>query len=406
MSGLAITESQVQPVACTEIVAAQAMNPQIVAVLAAIEENPACLIGALGRLSEMPGASLLPMPFIDCLARAIETGDWATVAASFVPRQFFGPQGHFLLTAPYTVRRDGGTQTRMSALYGQVLPLPGLPDLSILIRSLFGEMRQPVPVILPVTVLAGAGLFRNSSREAFIVPDGWAFPDSERGPSLNDMTEQRRRFLIAGEHCIRAIFEPESAELLLRPMREDREAMSIQHHEYSAHEAGHAAGIGLEVKLQRDLLTNGWMRAVEEWRSDGVAFELLSHFLPEADVARIICSNFLTRFGMDAHRQGGLEADTDVNATLLTFCCLLESGAIRIGGSGRLAFNHPSLTGLVQGVEMMRSEAVTLTRRELLLSRPEGLWGLYGSVPVSPAAVLLFRHLVVRPCQGFFTDLQ
>jgi hypothetical protein len=121
---------------------------------------------------------------------------------------------------------------------------------------------------MAVEIRAAAGLAGSEAGEAFLVPDGWGFPGSERGPALNDMLEQLNRYTKAGKACIQRIFEEDSAELLLSAMDVSDPWFSLQHREFSYHEIGHATGLGLKRKLSAGLLATPWYRAVEEWRSD------------------------------------------------------------------------------------------------------------------------------------------
>jgi hypothetical protein len=348
----------------------------------------------------------LPSRFLAETTTAIESGNWSSLGHLFRDRQFIGDRGRFLLVGFYTARRLGKNITALSAIYGQVIPHPPLVHEPDIAHALFGELRQPIPVVLPVRVFASAGLIGDESGEAFVVPDGWSFLGSAEGPALNDMGEQRRRFLQSGQRCICSIFEPESAEILLGALAEEEAGILTQHREYQLHDVAHACGIGLKTKLADDLLTSPWYRAVEEWRADGVAFEIAARLLPEREAAMLVSSNFCVRFGVDAHRTGSVERDTDVNASLLTFSCLLENGSIEIGPSGHLAFVNATPRGLVQAVELMRAETVALTRKELKLSCPQGIWQLYGSIPLHRAASVLFKGHVVTPCHGMFATLQ
>jgi hypothetical protein len=356
-------------------------------------------------LSSDPSAAL-PTQYLAATAEALETGDWSALTAPFRESRFVGNDGRFLILGPYTVRRSGCDFMLLSALYGSVIPHPPITGVEGAVTTLFGKLRQAIPVVLPVRIYGAAGAFGTEAGEAFIVPDGWAFSDGGDGPALNDMGEQRRRFCDAGRSCIRTLFEPDSAGLLLAPFEDEETAIQIQHREYQLHDAAHACGIGLKVKLADNLLTSPWYRAVEEWRADGVAFAIAERLFSPEEVSRLVASNLCVRLGVDAHRAGGVERDTDSNATLLTFSCLLAGGMLEIAPGGRLALTDPTPRGLVQAVELLRAEAVALTRRELKLTCPQGIWQLYGSIPLHSAACMLFKSYVLQPCRGMFGALK
>ena len=342
-------------------------------------------------------AAFFPRPFVASLQEALRTNNRASVSDLFAEHQFLNPDGTFLLMGDYTTRRGGLEHTERSVIYGRVLPVSPLPDLRLHLETIFGEVRQEVPIILPIEVFAASGgLADDGTSEAFIVPDGWGFPSSERGPALNNMPEQRRRFLQAGRAAIRAIFEPETAELLLTPYKTKAQAFQTIQTEYQVHDAGHASGLGIGEKVRRNLLTSPFYRAVEEWRSDGVAFELLSRSLPEEEAAMVIASNFNTRFGIDALRAGQL-SDTDINATMLTLSRLIWGGEWSVSNAGKLQLADPTPRGLLRSVELMQADAIALTRKELRLQKPEDLWHLFGTVPMDALAVALFQATVTRP---------
>jgi hypothetical protein len=348
----------------------------------------------------------LPVAFLERTANGLENGAWDFFSEAFAKQEFIGSAGEFLLIAPYTSRRLGNTATELSAIWAKVIPQRSLPNPYPVIRDLFGELRQPLPVVLPLNVMASAGMIANEGGEAFIVPDGWPGVKSGNGPALNNMLEQRRRFIDSGGHCIRTIFEPRSAELLTGPLRSAPKAFRIQHCEYQMHDYGHACGLGLQRKLGAEVLSSAWYRGVEEWRSDGVGFELIARLMNVERSAEMIASNLCTRFGLDAQRRGGLDCDTDVLASLLTFHYLVQAKAIQIGRDGRqLAFSDPTPEGLLRAVELMRAEAVQLTRSEMERADPHAIWRLY-AIQVPRATEMLFEQYIVKPCGGIYLDLR
>jgi Family of unknown function (DUF6014) len=223
----------------------------------------------------------LPRAWLEATALALGDDRWDLLAAGFVREEFLGPSGRFLLVGPYTINREGRIVTVLSACYGTVIPHPPLPDLDGAVRAMFGELRQPVTKILPISCHASCGNIGGEAGEAFVVPDGWGFPGSVEGPALNDMGEQRRRFVDGGTPCIETIFSAGTADLLLELYDTPEEQTLVQHEEYQFHEGGHASGVGLTPKLSFGLLPTFWHAAVEEWRSDGVAFELAGGMLGE-----------------------------------------------------------------------------------------------------------------------------
>jgi hypothetical protein len=335
---------------------------------------------------------------------ALRDGNWAVLDSLFLRQGFLGESGDFLIIAPYTATRGGESLTVLSGIYGKVIPHAAMLPLDEAVFDLFGCISQPVTKILPFSAYAVCGAFGGESGEAFVVPDGWSFPSSAAGPALNDIREQSQRFL-KGRECIRRIFDHDTAELLLSVYQDDGTRVHAQHQEYQFHEAGHAAGLGLTRKLDGGFLATWWHGAVEEWRSDGVAFEIASRLLPEEETGRIIASNLCTRFGLDAHRIGGVERDRDVASSLLTMDQLLRGGDLMIRGK-KLAFRDVSLGGLVRATALHRLNAVKLTQEEMALHYDLGLHACYGSVAVEKGSRAVFEGLVREPCAGIYTELR
>jgi hypothetical protein len=357
------------------------------------------------RLAEEHEAWGLPRDWTVATAEALKTENWSVLDDLFIRERFLGENGKFLIVAPYTARRKGEASTRLSGIYGSVLPHQEMPQLDKAVRDLFGGINQPVTKILPFSSHTVCGVFGGQSGEAFIVPNGWSFPSGAAGPALNDMSEQSLRFLAAGHLCIERVFEADTAELLLSVYEDDETRIQAQHLEYQFHEAGHAAGIGLTRKLTDGLLVTWWHGGVEEWRADGVAFEVAARLLTEEEAGRIIASNLCTRFGLDAHREGGVERDRDVASSLLTLDQLLRGGDLVIKKQ-KLALRDVSLRGLVEATAYHRLNAVTLTREERALQYEIGIHGCYGSVAVERSSRAVFEGLVREPCAGIYKGLQ
>lgn len=361
-------------------------------------------IKQLGRVSG--DAHRLPEEFLAKTASALRTGDWAFFPNAFRDLEFVGPDGRFLLIAPYSALRGGKRATQLSAVYGSTLSLRNVPPGEQTLRELFGELRQEATTVVPITVFASAGLLAGQSGEAFIVPNGWAGMDDGDGPALNNMDEQLKRVDIGALKAIERIFDKPSAQLILGVYATDDLRLNSLHSEYQYHEYGHAAGLTLSAKLTAQALSSAWYGAVEEWRADGVGFEVASRILPPERAGQLVASNLITRFGIDAHRVGGLDLDTDVNSALLTFRSLLESGLVKVSPDSRLGLVEPTFAGLCRATEWMRASTVALTRREMRLRDVKAIWTLYTSAAISEGIRHLFCELVVKPVHGIYEELR
>jgi hypothetical protein len=375
-------------------------------IVQAIAQNQqSAAIAGLRQLSEE--SSDFPQQWLLDQAYALETGNWNVLSDGFVHRQFIGTHGYFLIIAPYRVRREANELTKLTAILGQVIAISGPPieKLEALLCQEFGDLRQSIPIILSYEQLAACGNVGGESVEAFIVANNWEFANSVHGPSLNNMTEQRRRFLDSGQECIRRIWEPDSAELLLSPLVDENFGTYYRSREYQLHEFGHASGLGFEYKVRQNLFLDYWNAAVEESRSDGVALELAANALLLEEAGKISAVNLCVRQALDAHRRGGLNQDGDVGASLLNFARLWDSGEIGIK-NGHLYLRDLSYRSLLRAVKPLREWAMRLTREELSLDYPMGLFRLYGSIQVHPAVEEIFKGLVVEPCRGVFPELR
>ena len=350
----------------------------------------------------------LPEAWLRATAAALRENDWSLLTEGFKKEEFLGTAGRFLIVAPYTVNREGSISSLLSAVYGSVMPHQDLPDLDAAVFEMFHELRQPVTRILPILCDANCGHLGTEAGEAFIVPDGWEIPGSVEGPALNDMREQRRRFVESGSTCIQRIFAPETAELLLDVYRTPSEQMMVQHVEYQFHEAGHAAGVGLTRKFNDHLMPSWWHGAVEEWRSDGVAFELAGKMIGEERTGKLIASNFCTRFGVDAHRRGGADIDRDVAASLLTLDSALRPGGL-CRENGKLALRDVSFRGLFRATESHRVNAVRLTRDEMAPGDEvpdDGIRDKYRAIQIEPRSRRIFDDVVRGTCEGVYRELR
>jgi hypothetical protein len=343
--------------------------------------------------STLPEELCIPTTFISQILEAAKSGDWHAVGSAFVERRFIGPTGRFALIAPYKIVRSGTEFSALSGLYGEVITTEPIQDLSASIISLIQREPEEITQILPFRCISSFGLTEGDDGEAFIVPDGWQIPCSARGPALNNVTAQDRRFSEA-EWCLSRIFAESSARLLLRPLLDEDTRVETRQREFQFHEAGHSSGIGLRKKIEKDLFRTTWYRGVEEWRADGIEFELLVRHFGQVEAGRIIAANYSLRFGVDAHRQGEIERDTDVMASMLTLNSLLKTRAIHINSERKLAFIDESYPGLVRASIAHRADSLQLTRDELMLEFEQGVWGLYGSMAVDRATRVIFDGLV------------
>jgi hypothetical protein len=366
--------------------------------------TPEDVLATLDALSNDPR---YPVPWIKANVKGLLTGDYSGLTTPFCEMQFVGPQGHLALAGPYTVLREARSDEKLSGLVGRCLAPPDLPLIEGHIERLFGPLRQAIPRVVPVEVEKSWGHLSGESGEAFIVPSAWGWMRLGKlvGPPLNNMTEQRRRWENAGFECVERIFDAVSAKLLLLPVLDRAQGIAVQSREYQLHDCGHAAGLGLDYKLERNFLSMPMMAGIEEWRADGVDFELATQVLPPEQAYEVVASNMVTRFGLDAHRGGGLDRDYDVTVVVLTLDRLLKSRAVRLR-DGRLSFADPTPRGLLRAIELHRVEAVQLTRDELALEHHAGLPRLYGAVTPSPAAEEIFQAHVVEPCRGLFPRLR
>ena len=380
---------------------------RVMDVIKAVEKNDSSLLSqAMTRLIREAGQLGLPKLFLTDIKHGLETGDWSRFAGGLKTFEFLGAKAEFFLLAPYTTSRGAKSETRLSAIYGTRLDLGKIPATYPILLELFGVVHESVPQIIPIQGHAGAGWFAGESGEAFLVPNGWAgLPDGD-GPVLNNMSEQLIRVGKGAFEAIRTIFDGPSSTLLLRAYTPHAKLMATLNTEYSFHEAGHASGLGLNHKLAAGVLNSPFYGAIEEWRSDGVAFEVARRSLPIETVGILVASNLITRFGIDAHRRGSIDLDTDVNSVLLSFHSLIESGLLRVHPDNRLGFVDTTWSGLVHATDMMRAAAVSLTRREIQLRDPRAIWTLYPNAIGVPESVRqLFQQTVITPCRGLYREL-
>lgn len=349
----------------------------------------------------------LPPTWLLNTADALENNDWSILSAGFINMDFIGKNGYFLIIAPYQINRQSQANVTLSALYGKIHDNqePSIEQLENLVRAKFGTLGQPIPINLSFTEIASWGNVSGESGEAFVVPHRWCFPNSVCGPALNNAKEQRRRFLGSSHECIQKIFEYETANLLLGPLEDEINGERYRHLDTQVHEAGHASGLGFNFKLRHKIFRNYTNSGVEEWRSDSLGFEFAACTLPAQEAGKLVAVNFCIRFGLDAHRLGGIEKDVDVYASLISLEYLFQNDAIYITKNSQLALRNLSYPGLLQAVELHRAQALSLTRRELNLKSPTGLLSLY-KVDIHPSTQSIFQGLIMEPCQRIWEQLQ
>ncbi len=349
----------------------------------------------------------LPPNWLLNTADALENSDWSILSEGFINMDFIGKNGYFLIIAPYQINRQSQPNVTLSALYGKIHDNqePSIEQLENLVRAKFGTLGQPIPINLSFTEIASWGNVSGESGEAFVVPHRWCFPNSVCGPALNNAKEQRRRFLGSSRECIQKIFECETANLLLGPLEDEINGERYRHVDTQVHEAGHASGLGFDFKLKHKLFRNYTNSGVEEWRSDSLGFEFAACTLPAQEAGKLVAVNFCIRFGLDAHRLGGIEKDVDVYASLISLEYLFQNDAIYITKNSQLALRNLSYPGLLQAVELHRAQALCLTRRELNLKSPTGLLSLY-KVDIHPSTQSIFQGLIMERCQGIWAQLQ
>jgi hypothetical protein len=344
--------------------------------------------------------------WLDATVGSLRSQRFDQLSPLFIDRRFIGPRGHVLIVGPYTQVRGGVQTTCLSALLGVVCDYKNLHGLAAEVQKVQGDsLRQPFQPVIATRFLAACGNLGGEQGEAFVVPDGWGWQGSAFGPALNDMTEQRRRFELGGRRCVEQIFDAETAALILAPIDRPRVGDLIRHRSYDVHDVGHVSGLGYVNKLEQGLLPNYWYRAVEEWRADGVAFEVAARILGEIDASNDLAANLSIRFGMDAHRLGGVDGDVDVCCTLLMLDRMLTSGTMKVR-NGRLTLADPTPRGLVRALASDRADTIELTRRELALAHPMGLLRLYGSVSYAAESESVLEEMVRAPCRAIFTDLR
>jgi hypothetical protein len=367
-------------------------------VLAAVNAGDAKEASAKLRTLPRAIAELLPADWVEANAEALVTGRYDTLTQPFIDAKFVGPRGHFLIVAPYTMRQSTGDVTTLSLFAGEVLAhesLGGIPEAIEAIQC--GPLRQKVTAIFPIRTLAVS-----TRMPTFAVPDCWPWRDSSMGPALSDVEEQGRWFWEAGRRTIERVFEPESARFLLAPLESETGITTVYYRSYEIHDAGHSSGLGLRSKTNHELMPRIWHRGVEEWRADGIGFELGYRLLSKVDAANDLASNLVVRFGLSRDTNDDLDGPTEhVPCTLIMLDRLLREQQIVIR-SGRLALREPTLDGVIKALEPQRQEAIEFTKRELALGNLADAPGMCDTIHIHPTTKTIFDGMIRRPSREIY----
>jgi hypothetical protein len=340
---------------------------------------------------------LLNDEFVEANVVGLRFNEWDNFSRLFSSSRMFGPTGIFLMACPHKVVRGGTKSWKMSGVFGRLKYRRLFPKAFDFVQKAFGETRQQPSEVIAIEQISSAGSMRGDHGEAFLVPESYPFKLDVGCPVVNLSNIQKLRFDRLGRDAINAIFSATTASLLLGLLGNDEEL--IRHSEYELHDVGHASGIGLIQKIRARTLRSIWSRAVEEWRADGVGIGVARDmFQDETKTAEIISSNLCTRFGIDAHRYGGFELDSDVNSTMLTMQSLIEGGVFYVDQDLKLSLKRNNVATLIAAADLMVAQTRSLTSKELRIKDPSAVDQLYGWVGLSESAVTLFRAVVSR-CQ-------
>jgi hypothetical protein len=315
--------------------------------------------------------------------------DWSVLSDSFAKQEFLGPEGFFFVLAPY---QDASGVIRLSAVVGkhEALDPQLVPNIEQAIQNEFGILNEAITQFIPFSCLAAGGHFSSPMSEAFILPELWMIPNSVAGPSLSNTTQHRRRLNGKIGRYLPQIFEPQTSELLIDALADETIGSQRQTIEYLYHEAGHASGLGIKRKVRENLFHDVWDGGVEEWRTDGIEFELMKHTLPAAERGRMVAVNLCLRFGIDAQRALADEFEEHSICSLLMLDGLLKSGLFGVKNN-QLALLEPSYDALSKAVDVQRAEAVRITHTEIA----EDSIACYRSVEVDPQTRAIFQKYVL-----------
>jgi len=367
---------------------------------------------AIQPLEALKNDSKFNQEWICASIEALQTNNYKPLAELFYNQTFIGKDRDFIIAAPYTVLRNAKPVTKLSILKGRVIFVPEIKKALKVAEKLQGrKFREAInPLLVIETTMATGNFDGQNGGEAFIVPDGfpWASDKKFVLPAFNNATEQFRRVKEAFKKIAR-IFDPVTAKILTAPLRKWLNFVRVQNAEYLFHDFGHHSGIGLNTKLKSNdfgqkLLATFWLQGFEECRADAMDFAIATKLLSDTEAKEIIASNFVTRFGIDAHRSGGIDSDYDVTVVLWLMDHLLKNGSLQIK-NGKLSIRNIESDGLIQAVNTAITEGIEITREELKLENLSGLARLYSFKP-EKSTLEIFYEFVVNPCRGLESNLR
>jgi len=337
------------------------------------------------------------------LNNAIEGNNWNLLGRHFQNENFISNDGIFLIIAPYRVYRSKKLIEQLSGLLGiATLVDEQSENVSTYLKNL-SPTNEDLTKIIGFRRLSSFGAVGGPLGEAFLVPNAWCFKGAENGPALNDLTEQYARINIAS-WCITQIFNETTSNMLLNPVLDPIDGISIRNREFQFHEAGHFSGYGFSKKFNQLFFQDHLNRAVEEWRSDGVSFYLMEKSINEEQFSKLIASNIVLRLGLDIHRPGGTDSDPDVIASSLMLQDMLESGNC-IVEDNKLSFPIKNLSQLSNVVSRQKERAIELTIFERASTINE-INSKYSEVSLKTETSKLVKKFVRAPCVGLHVLLR
>ncbi len=363
---------------------------------------------AIQFLENLKKDSRYPKEWLNANIEALQTNNYQPLAKLFYDLKFIGKDGVFAIAAPFTVLREAEEVTKLSVLKGKVIYMPEIENASQIAEKIQGApLREEINKLLAVkTTLATGNFDGQNGGEAFIVPDGWAWAKDNKEyvlPAINNATEQHRRVKEAFKKR-NQIFEPNTAKILTAPLKNWKSFVKVQTIEYLLHDFGHHTGLGLSTKLEQKSLSNHWIQGQEECRADAIDFAMAIEIFSEEEAKEIIASNFVTRFLIDAHRSGGIDADYDVVVVLWILQHLLKNGSLQIK-NGKLSIRNIATNGLIEAVKSAIAEGIAITKEELALERNTGLARIY-NFKVEKATLEIFEEFIIKPCKNLPSNLR
>jgi hypothetical protein len=352
-------------------------------------EALSCLHGVADNLGYGNG-------YPEALGGAIKARNWSQLGSWFNSHDFISPSGLFLLVAPYKRRRSGQWETELTGVFGIVAYRDPVESITAAAQAMFEHPSKPAQVIGFVRV-SSFGLSGGERGEAFLVPNAWQFPGSTGGPALNDMAEQAERFRV-GQLRLQEIFTPATLAILTRPLADTISGSAIRNREFQFHEIAHEAGLGFKAKLAGGFFKSAHNCALEEWRSDGVAFALMSQVCSEAEHAQLIAANLVLRFAVDAQRRGGENWDPDALASALTLQSLWETGRLQLRG-GRIHMDIDNVLDLRALTARHAEVAASLTKTEYKADIKD-VSALYSKIELSEKVEGIFDSIIAPSVSG------